>query len=141
MSNGILPQFTLTPGDYGWTGQFPAGPHHLFGKEIGLEIHTRAVPDDPKVLPSVSQTQATLVRVIARALPTILKRVEDELKTHNQKFEPNFQEFIRDPHVWLSSESDDGLSWTFVVERIDNPDFGYHAEFRGTEFIELWAGD
>ncbi len=28
-----------------------------------------------------------------------------------------------------------------MIERTDNPDFGYHAEFKGTNFVEIWAGD
>jgi hypothetical protein len=141
MSNPVLPGFTLEPDDYGWSGRFPGGPHLLFGIEIGLEINTRLVPDDPPVLPPISESQAALVRAITPALPDILTRVAAELIKHNQKFDPEFQRFLRHPAVWLSSEHDDGVSWTFVVERTDNPDFGYHAEFKGVEFVELWSGD
>jgi hypothetical protein len=123
MTDTFLPEFILEPDDYGWSGKFPTGPHHLFEQKIGIKIHTREVPDDPKILPPVSQSQATLVRAILTALPAILKRVEEEMTGYNQKFDPNFQEFISHPHVWLSSAKDDGMSWTFVVERMDNPDF------------------
>jgi len=81
------------------------------------------------------------VRSILAALPSILQRVEAEMTTYNQKFDPQFQTFIRNPHIWLSNETDDGVSWIFVVGRIDNPDFGYDLDFRGTEFIRLNAGD
>jgi len=141
MSNQFLPEFNLQPDEYGWTGRFPGGPHCLFGKEISLEIHTRSLRTRPKVLPPVSASQAALVSAITPELPTILKRVEEELTAYNRKYDAGFKEFVRDPHVWLSCESEDGTSWTFVVERIDSPDFGYHAEFKGTKFIELWAGD
>ncbi len=141
MSDQLLSEYKLLPDEYGWTGGFPGGPHLLFGREVGLEIHTRSVPDDPPVLPPVSASQATLVRAIAPALSDLLKRVEKELIRYNEKFDPEFGNYIRDPIVWLSSEHDDGVSWSFVVERTDNPDFGYHAEFRGTEFVELWSAD
>lgn len=135
-----LPEFTLAPTDYGWTGSFPGGPHKVFAKEIHVQIDTRAVPDEPKVLPSVSVSQAALVRLITPALPAILKRVEEAMVKYNDH-DPDFREFVRNPHVWLDSEEDNGESWTFVIERTDNPDFGYHAEFKGTNYVEIWAGD
>ena len=70
-----------------------------------------------------------------------MQRVERELTAYNQKIDSDFHTVIRHPHIWLSSESDDGVSWTFVVGRTDNPDFGYDLELRGTEFIQLYAGD
>jgi hypothetical protein len=140
MSSQQLPEFSLTPGDYGWSAPLPGSPQ-LFGQEISLEIHTRMIPGEPEVLPPVSRSQASLVRSIVPALPWLVQRVESELTTYCQKREPNFHTVIRHPHIWLSSESDDGVSWTFVVGRADNPDFGYDLEFRGTEFIQLCAGD
>ena len=135
-----LPDFVLAPTDYGWTGRFPGGPWQIFGREVCVQIDTREVPDDPKVLPSVSASQAALVHTIAPALPAILKRVEEEMVKYNDH-EPGFREFVRGPQVWLSSKKDDGDTWAFVIERTDNPDFGYHTEFKGTNFIEIWAGD
>src|SRR5262249_46176429 len=102
---------------------------------------TRMIPSEPKVLPPVSRSQASLVRSIVPALPSLLPRVESELTAYSQEHEPDFHTVIRHPHIWLSSENDDGVSWTFVVERTDNPDFGYDLEFRGMEFIQLHAGD
>ncbi len=135
-----LPEFRLAPGDYGWSGRFPGEPRFIFGKEVRLQVDTRAVLDKAKVLPPVSTNQAALVRIITPALPAILKKVEEEMIAYN-KHEPGFRAFLREPQVWLSSQHDDGQSWTFVIERTDNPDFGYAAEFKGTNFIEIWAGD
>jgi hypothetical protein len=134
-----LSDFQLLPSDYGWTGSFPVGPHMVFGKEIYVHIETRAIPDEPKALPPVSISQATLVKMITPALPMLLKRVEEEMVGYN-KHDPDFRDFISDPHIWLSSDEDDGQSWTFVIERTDAPGFGYHAEFKGTNFVEIWAG-
>lgn len=135
-----LPEFALTPTDYGWTGKFPGGPWQIFGKEISVQIDTRMVPNKPQVLPQVSASQAALVHTIAPALPAIIGRVEQEMVKYNDH-ERGFREFVRNPQIWLSSEKDDGKTWAFVIERTDNPDFGYHAEFKGTKFIEIWAGD
>lgn len=135
-----LPEFLLEPTNYGWTGKFPGGPWRIFGKEVSIEIDTRVVPDKPKVLPSVSVSQAALVQKIIPALPAILTRVEQAMVEYNNH-DPDFRKYITNPQVWLSSEKDDGQTWAFVFERTDNPDFGYHAEFKGTNFIEIWAGD
>lgn len=141
MSNRQLHNFSLTPGDYGWSAHPAPDSPRLFGKEVSLEIHTRSIPSEPKILPSVSQSQTALVRSLVPALPSILQRAERELTAYNEKYDPEFHRAIHNPHIWLSSETDDGITWTLIVGRVDNPDFGYHAEFQGTEFIELWAGD
>jgi len=136
----LLPEFTFTPTEYGWNGRFPDGPHRFFETEISVQIDTRAVPDEPKVLPPVSADQAALIRTITPALSSILREVEEAMLDFNEEA-PDFRRFIRNPHVWLDTEEDDGESWAFVIERTDNPDFGYHAEFKGTRLVEVWAGD
>jgi hypothetical protein len=113
----------------------------LFGKEVSLEVHTRTTPGESDTTPTITASQAALVRRIIPALSSVVERVETELRAYNEKYDPGFERCICDPQIWLHSESDDGLSWTFVIERADNPDFGYHAEFKGTDFVELWAGD
>jgi hypothetical protein len=135
-----LPEFVLAPTDYGWTGKFPGGPWRIFDKEISIEIDTRTVPYKPTVLPSVSVSQAALVHMITPALPAILTQVEQAMVKYNDH-DADFREHIGNPQVWLSSEKDDGQTWAFVIGRKDNPDFGYHTEFKGTNFIEIWAGD
>src|ERR1700720_1526278 len=140
MNNQLLPEFPLTASEYGWSALLPSS-HNFFGQQVGLEIHTRLTPSEPKILPPVLPNQAVLVRRITGALPIIIKQIEQQFITYNQKFDPDFKEFLTHPHVWLSAEHNDEALWTFVVERTDNPDFGYHAEFINVEFIELWAGD
>lgn len=135
-----LPDFAIAPDEYGWTGKFPGGPWRIFGKEISIQIHTRSVFDGSKVVPAVSASQAALVHLIAPALPVIIKRVEEAMVEYND-YDPDFRKFISDPHIWLNSETDDGETWAFVILRTDNPDFGYHTEFKGTNFVEIWAGD
>jgi len=141
MSKVRLEEFHMMPGEYGWTAKLPTGSPRLFGREISLEIHTRTSPGESSTTPPITVSQAALVRSVVPALSLVVERVATELRLYNEKFDPKFEELICEPQVWLSAENDDGVAWTFVVERTDNPDFGYHAEFRGTEFIELWAGD
>lgn len=140
VSRQRLPEFGLTPTDYGWKGHFPGGPHKVFDKPFHVQIDTRAIPTEPKVLPPVSLSQAALIRRMTPDLLAILKRVEEAMVKFNEQ-EPQFREFLTNPHVWFDSEEDNGESWAFVIERTDNPDFGYHVEFRGTNFVEIWGGD
>ena len=105
-----------------------------------MEIHTREVPYEPDLLPPVSVSQAAFMRRITPALPAILKRVEEAMVEYNDH-DQDFREFVTNPHVWLACDQDNGESWTFVIERTDNPDFGYHAEFEGTNLFEIWSGD
>ncbi len=135
-----IPELELTPGSFGWSASLPNSPR-LFGQNITVEIHTRLVPYNPVELPPISARQAALVQQILSSLSALVQRVESELIQYHQSIDPEFQAHMERPHIWLSSEHDDGISWTFVVGIKENPDFGYHAEFEGTEFIELWAGD
>src|SRR5256885_6216915 len=115
--------------------------HRFLDHEIRLEIHTRLNPKRRKVLPSVSSKQADLVGKITANLATIIPLLEREFMTFHEKFDPDFRRFITHPHVWLAANPKEEGAWTFVVERADNPDFGYHAEFKDADFVELWAGD
>src|SRR3954463_9293717 len=130
----------FTPHEYGWEAPLPNAPR-LFGHPISIDIHPRSVPTDPPTLPPISEDQAALAQKILLHLGAIIERVEAELIAYIKKWEPNFQQLVCDPNIWLNCETNDGESWTMIVHRTDNPDFGYHAEFRNAEFIELWAGD
>ena len=135
-----FPELTLRSEDFGWSGFYPDSLR-FFGQRIGLEIHTQAPTSEPKEPKPMSETQAALVRKITNAMPALLSTLQAEFVKYDQNVDPDFHEFLAHPHVWLAHEQDDGVSWTFVVGRTDNVDFGYHAEFRGTELTDLWGGD
>jgi hypothetical protein len=139
-NRGSLAGFDLTSDKTGWTGKFPGGQYTVFGKEICLHVDTREAMNAPGTPPPISTKQAALVSSLVPTLPSLLKKVEEVMIGYD-KDEPGFREFVRNPHVWLNSDDDDGVSWTFVIERTDNPGFGYHLEFKGTKFVEIWAGD
>ncbi len=139
MSNALLPELQFKAGSHGWSAELPNAPR-LFGRVVSLVIDTRMTPTEPRVLPEISKSQASLVRLLLPALPKLVPLVEEELKGYNQEHDPEFQGFLSHPHLWLDSEGD-GKKWAFVVGRTDNPDFGYHADFSGLDFVELWAAD
>jgi hypothetical protein len=138
----LLPEFTFAAHDYGWSGDFPGLSATLFDRPISLEIHTRAIPEAGPP-PPVSETQAQLVRRIQACLLRVLPIAQSALLMQHRDEAPEypFLQAMRDPYVWLDSERDDGVSWTLVVGRSDNPEFGYHVEFEGSRLIELWSGD
>ena len=141
MNGGDLADLILTPHDYGWSAPLPPRSPTLFGLAITVDIHTRTIPSKPEILPPISSGQGALVRSLLPHLVSIVRRVEAALTAYRERFEPEFRSTLRDPQIWLDAERDDGISWTFVIERTDWPDFGYHVEFRRLEFVEIWAGD
>ena len=143
MSPNPLPEFFWTAHSQGWSAPLPNAPR-FFGREIGLDIHTRPIDSiysaQSEPPPPVSDSQASLVREILLFLPSIVDQVERALIAY-EKDDPDFQRVVLNPHIWLSIEDDDRWSWAFVVESTENPDFGWHAEFKGSELKELWSGD
>jgi hypothetical protein len=140
MNSGDFAEFALSPGDYGWSAPLPPGSPTLFGLPITVDIHTRTIPSQPESLPPISTAQAALVRSLLPHLVPIMRRVEAALTAYHERSESEFISTLRDPHIWLDAERDDGISWTLVIGRTDWPDFGYHVEFKGKEFVEIWAG-
>ncbi len=145
MHGDLLSALNLQPHKLGWSGLIRDAPR-FFGREISIDVHTLEFDiehhnrKDGVAPPAISAKQASLVRLILPALSSIVECVEREM-TDVEASDPGFREVVRNPHVWLSAEADDDLSWTFVVESTMNPDFGWHFEFKGAEFLEVWSGD
>jgi hypothetical protein len=95
------------------------------------------VPQRPK------EPELALARNVLRNLDEVLASA----RLNYLKEYVRFQEFLEGtshPTVWICRETQEGQGedrWSFVVELKTAPDFGTHLEFRGLEFLELWAGD
>jgi hypothetical protein len=139
MPTHSLADLNFTPHEYGWRALLPNFPRFL-GREVSIDIHTRSTPSNQQMLPPISATQAALVRSILPFLALIIDRVERELVKY-QKDDDGWRAIVDNPNIWLSNEDDDGESWTFVIESTENPDFGWHVEFKLLEFNCIWAGD
>jgi hypothetical protein len=140
MSDQCLQELGPVASDFGWRAKLPGAPL-LFGKEVTLFIFTGIAPMSSAPLPSISLKQAALVHSIIPALQEVIRRVEEELSAYEPDLASDANAVFCNPQVWLDSEDNDCSSWTLIVERSDWEDYGYHAEFKGTEFVELWAGD
>ena len=138
MNNEHLQEFDFVVNEFGWIAKIPGSPQ-LLGQEVTLFIST--FPEKAEECAGVSKKQAELLRSIVPSLTELLKRVEYELVAYNKDSDPEFYTAICNPQVWLNIEDNDDCSWQVVVQRSDSPDFGYHAEFKGVEFVELWAAD
>jgi hypothetical protein len=138
MPADMLSDLNLMPHEYGWHAPLRNAPRFL-GHGLSIDIHTRLIPYDPEILPPISATQAALVRSLLPFLGPIIERVEREVV----EYEPDdrWRAVIDNPHIWLSNEDEDGESWTFVIESTENPDYGWHVEFKRLEFHCIWAGD
>lgn len=137
-----LRKLAFKPDVYGWRAVLPPAAPKLFEKlAIILDVNTRLYPQKPEALPEISETQEALLDRLSPALPIVVKRVELALTKFHKKHEPNFLAKIDKPRIWLAKHNDDGITWAFITGRKDNKDFGYHAEFKGEKFVELWAGD
>lgn len=134
----------LTEHDYGWEGILPEELGRLFGQPIGIEIETRPVSEDGPP-PLVSQEERALAKRIIADLPQVLAEAEKQFSRYTaKKKDPDAFEQVREPHIWINrdelEEEENPERWTFVIGREDLPDFGYHLEFDGLSFLEIWAG-
>lgn len=119
-----------------WRAHLPAEAGTLFGQplEIVAEIGR------PGLVGAGDVAATPLVRQVLAGLPALLGIAEAQLGASADD-DDRVEDVACRPHVWLSAEVEDEMDWTLVVERTDWPDFGWHLEFHGLEFRELWAGD
>lgn len=80
----------------------------------------------------------------------ILLQLRDVVREAEQHFEnynmtnPDAKGLVSEPHIWIARDAieEHGPNrWAFVTGTKSAPDFGWHVEFDGTEFREIWAGD
>ncbi len=142
VSSRRLPGFKLTADGYGWAAKLPAGSPRLLGHEITVKLDTRETPDEPRILPPVREEQARLLRRILPTLPELVRKAEAELIGYDDELkDPKFRQVVRSVELWLPAKPDSEVDWALVVERSDMGSFGYHVEFSGLEFREVWAAD
>lgn len=120
-----------------WRADLPPQFGTFFGRPLSVEM-SRWRPDQRK---QPSEADIKLLNSILPELPKILEKAKREF----EKFEPDAPEFIEHlttPYIWISENLDKHPDdWTLVLERTDWPDYGCHIEFRGCEFVKIWAGD
>ena len=134
---------SLLPDKFGWWAELPLAAGDFLGTPMRINVQTRPIPE-AGAPPRPNEAELQLVRIVLEGWRPVLLRAETEFRAYNAPHDPNAENIIREPHVWIDREcmTEEGQSrWTLVVGRRDAPDFGYHLEFEGTEFLEIWAGD
>ena len=111
-------------------------------RPVDLVLQTLPVPRP--AVPQPNEVMKSLAAHLVANLSTVIARAEQAFAAHLGSDFPTYAPRIRNPHLWLYVETleDDGPSrWTFVVEQIDNPDYGTHIEFDDLLVIDVWGGD
>lgn len=153
--------FTPTENEYGgfWTGFVPTERTTFFGHQIRVEFPRLYELDGPSFVegpegnwllverdkiyePEIQAAHFALWQRIDAKLPELVERVEAEMRLLPEMVaEPDLPAHFKDPHIWVDEHDDDPEQWSFVVGRDDWEDFGWHFNFRGTEFVDSFAGD
>ena len=125
-----------------WGHEWNAKLPEEAGTFLGRPLDFCAEVGRPGLVGAGDVTATPLVRDILKALPEILATAEREFLASTRDDEDIVvREVVCDPCIHLSADVEHELDWSLVVHRADWPDFGWHLEFHGTEFREIWAGD
>jgi hypothetical protein len=89
------------------------------------------------------QVETELVRLVLAGLAGVIAEAERRYMAFNADF-PDVITKAHRPRIWVCREfmERDGLDrWAFASGISDAPDWTICIEFRGLEFLEIWAGD
>ena len=136
-SESMIQKSSFQETERDWIASVPPGFGVLFGQPLSIKVGRHIDEGD-----SMADESLDLVRQILATLPEVLRLAAAALERYEKNDQPVLACLTR-PYIWLGTENDDEdkTLWTLVVERSDWPDFGYHIEFKGTDFVEIWAGD
>jgi hypothetical protein len=136
---------SLKKGRYKWSMRLPAEAGMFYEKRVGFEISPLLW--GKKGEPPLTAQETKLIDQILQHLPKLIRKAEKEWWAYHG--DPDYAEHVSNPHVWISREDQSNEKrgkWSFVVELRDDPEFGgyggyaWHLEFKGTRFVEIWAG-
>lgn len=123
--------------EYGqWVREVPRSQGTFLGEPIAVAIDRGSAGEQG---PQAAE-RALLEQILAQ-LPSILKTAEKALADYEEGAARDYEAHIEGPTIWVPKDHRRPAEWTFVVERDDWEDFGWHIEFEGVEFVEIWAGD
>jgi hypothetical protein len=132
---------TLHPYPHGWRQELPA-PYRLLGRPVALTIETRPFPEEGEP-PRPSEAELVLARLVLAELPGVLATAEREYAACDDTT-PALLRKVADPRVWVCrefQERDGPDRWAVAWGISDAPDWTVCVEFRGLNFVEVWAGD
>jgi hypothetical protein len=93
-------------------------------------------PDD-EIFELIDRILADLKEILSKAEKVFLEREDDK----------SLIQFLDNIHISIPEERESNIEegdhpgqWALVIERSDWDSFGWHIEFIGPEFQEIWAG-
>jgi hypothetical protein len=119
-----------------WTRDLPPASGTFMGRQLRAVVEgctVRADGPTPRDL-------AFLDEIVA-SLGVALPRAQSELAQYEESAGREYAAHVKNPHIWIRDDRETPQEWTLVVERDDSLDFGWHIEFEGSKFRELWAAD
>lgn len=119
-------------------------PEHagtFLGHAIRIELDLPRHRDDPRPESRgpLRHHERDLILSILRHLPDLLLTCEREFNTFTP--EPVAGSDIINPVLWLDrTRLEAGRQWSFVIGLRADPGHGWHIEFDGLEFSQVWSG-
>ena len=121
--------------DPDWRTKLPVSQGTFLGQVIDISIDCRSTKDT-----TPNEEDFSLIELVLSHLATILPATEAALDDYNTGAVFDYKELAINPTIWIPEERDTPTEWSFVVERKDWPDFGWHIEFDGGKFLDIWSG-
>jgi hypothetical protein len=125
-----------------WKTLLPEDAGLFLDRRIGLKLQPLVPLNENAVEePPLKSFEYRRIGDILAALPKILPVAEDEWENYADTDDesPRLEPYISIYRKSLKNLKKP-LSWTFIVD-LKGTDFGWHIEFKGTRFVEIWAGD
>jgi hypothetical protein len=135
----------LKKGRYKWRMRLPAEAGTFCGRRISLEISPLLWGKRGE--PPLTSREIRLVEQILEHLPRLVRKAEREWWGY--RGDPDFPQTVKNPRIWIRREDQAGDKkgeWAFVIEQRNDPErggfagYGWHVEFKGMRFLEIWAG-
>jgi hypothetical protein len=137
----VIAGLEFHPNEHGWVANVPTTRGVFQGHPVRITIATRVLAYEPKELPRPNGDQIRLATFLMENLGDVLFECAIRLRSYCGDL-TFFTEMVS-PELWISAEeeSDGPMSWTMVVERRGDEDDGYHIEFDGLQFVQIFSYD
>jgi hypothetical protein len=97
----------------------------------------------PAPTPAVNASELSLAKLIMAELPAVLAQALARFHDYVRDSDHSPERHVQDPVIWIDRDTRTeygALRWSLVVHHGEWPDYGWHIEFDGTRFVEIWAG-
>lgn len=124
----------LKLGPRGWSMTLPASAGQCFGQRIDVlctGFRSRTVE------PPLDKQEIELLTTILTHLPQLAARAEQAWEEYGGEGQLDESDRLSRPRIFINRTKLTG-PWAMVIE-IAGSSFGWHVEFEGLQFKEIWA--